>query len=90
VGLQEITDELAHPGARKLLASATLLRLAYNGADGFPRVIPIGRYWNGNRIVVCPAAVADARLGPAPRQRQHRPGRPVKVVRRPIRAYGRR
>src|SRR3954470_20103242 len=55
---QEITDELEHPGARKLLDSATLLRLAYNGSDGFPRVIPIGFYWNGHEIVVCTAATA--------------------------------
>jgi hypothetical protein len=55
---QEITEELEHPGARNLLASATLLRLAYNGSDGFPRVIPIGFYWNGNQIVVCTAATA--------------------------------
>jgi hypothetical protein len=55
---QEITEELEHPGARTLLASATLLRLAYNGSDGFPRVIPIGFYWNGNQIVVCTAATA--------------------------------
>jgi nitroimidazol reductase NimA-like FMN-containing flavoprotein (pyridoxamine 5'-phosphate oxidase superfamily) len=53
--LQEITEELRHPGARNLLDSATLLRLAYNGSDGFPRVIPIGFYWNGERIVVCTA-----------------------------------
>ncbi len=39
---QEITEELEHPGARKLLDSATLLRLAYNRSDGFLRVIPIG------------------------------------------------
>jgi hypothetical protein len=55
---QEITEELEHPGARNLLASATLLRLAYNGSDGFPRGIPIGFYWNGNQIVVCTAATA--------------------------------
>ena len=55
---QEMTEELEHPGARNLLASATLLRLAYNGSDGFPRVIPIGFYWNGNQIVVCTAATA--------------------------------
>ena len=55
---QEITDELEHPGARNLLDSATLLRLAYNGSDGFPRVIPIGFHWNGDRIVVCTAATA--------------------------------
>jgi Pyridoxamine 5'-phosphate oxidase len=55
---QEITEELEHPGARDLLASATLLRLAYDGADGFPRVVPIGFYWNGSQIVVCTAATA--------------------------------
>src|SRR5829696_4253364 len=55
---QEITQELEHPGARNLLDSATLLRLAYNGSDGFPRVIPIGLHWNGNQIVVCTAATA--------------------------------
>ena len=55
---QEITEELEHPGARNLLDSATLLRLAYNGSDGFPRVIPIGFHWNGNQIVVCTAATA--------------------------------
>ena len=55
---QEVTEELEHPGARTLLDSATLLRLAYNGSDGFPRVIPIGFYWNGNQIVVCTAATA--------------------------------
>jgi hypothetical protein len=55
---EEITEGLEHAGARNLLASATLLRLAYNGSDGFPRVIPIGFYWNGNQIVVCTAATA--------------------------------
>jgi nitroimidazol reductase NimA-like FMN-containing flavoprotein (pyridoxamine 5'-phosphate oxidase superfamily) len=55
---QEITAELEHPGARDLLASATLVRLAYDGSDGFPRVIPIGFHWNGNEIVVCTAATA--------------------------------
>ena len=55
---QETTEELAHPGARKLLDSATLLRLAYNGSGGFPRAIPIGFYWNGNEIVVCTAVTA--------------------------------
>ncbi len=55
---QEIIEELEQPGAGNLLASATLLRLAYNGSDGFPRVVPIGFYWNGNEIVVCTAATA--------------------------------
>ena len=55
---QEITDELGHPGAQNLLASATLVRLAYNGSDGSPRAIPIAFHWNGNQIVVCTAVTA--------------------------------
>ncbi len=55
---QQITEELGHPGARNLLDSATLLRLAYDGSDGFPRAIPIGFYWNGSEIVICTAATA--------------------------------
>jgi len=53
-----IAEELGQPGARDLLAFATLLRLAYDGSDGFPRVIPIGFHWNGNRIVICTAVTA--------------------------------
>jgi hypothetical protein len=55
---QEMTEELDHAGARDLLNSATLLRLAYNGSDSFPRVIPIGFLWNGNQIVICTAVTA--------------------------------
>jgi hypothetical protein len=55
---QDITEELHHPGASHLLVSATLLRLGYIGADGFPRVIPIGFLWDGNEIVICTAATA--------------------------------
>jgi len=58
VDAQQNTEELGHPGAQNLLDSATLLRLGYNGSDGFPRVIPIGFSWNGSRIVVCTAATA--------------------------------
>jgi hypothetical protein len=52
------SQELDHPGARNLLDSATLLRLAYNGSDGLPRVIPIGFHWNGDQVVICTAATA--------------------------------
>ena len=52
---RELAQELGQPGAQDLLRSSTLARLAYNGPDGFPRVIPIGFYWNGERIVVCTA-----------------------------------
>ncbi|MGB9227728.1 pyridoxamine 5'-phosphate oxidase family protein, partial [Mycobacterium sp.] len=54
---QELARELAHPVARQLL-SGSLARLAYNGHDGFPRVIPIGFYWTGESIVVCTAPTA--------------------------------
>ena len=52
---QELAEELRHPDAQELLRSCPLARLAYNGHDGLPRVIPIGFYWNGERIVVCTA-----------------------------------
>lgn len=52
---QELARELGHPGAQALLHSGSPARLAYNGHDGYPRVIPIGFYWNGGRIVVCTA-----------------------------------
>ena len=48
---QELARELGHPDAQKLL-SGSMARLAYNGHDGFPRVIPVGFYWTGQRIVV--------------------------------------
>jgi Pyridoxamine 5'-phosphate oxidase len=51
---QELAQELRHPDAQELL-SGSLARLAYNGPDGLPRVIPIGFFWNGERIVVCTA-----------------------------------
>ena len=51
---QELARELGHPDAQKLL-SGSMARLVYNGRDGFPRVIPIGFYWTGERIVVSTA-----------------------------------
>jgi nitroimidazol reductase NimA-like FMN-containing flavoprotein (pyridoxamine 5'-phosphate oxidase superfamily) len=50
----ELARELGHPGAQKLL-SGSIARLAYNGYDGFPRVIPVGFHWTGERIVVSTA-----------------------------------
>lgn len=55
---EDIAEELRHPGARELLDTATLLRIAYNGSDGFPRVVPTGFYWDGSRIVICTATTA--------------------------------
>lgn len=54
----DVAAELAQPKAHHLLETATLCRLAYNGTDGLPRVIPIGFYWNGSAIVICTATTA--------------------------------
>jgi hypothetical protein len=51
-------EDLRHPDAVKLLHTPDPARLAYNGRDGFPRVIPIGFWWNGTAIVVCTAPSA--------------------------------
>jgi nitroimidazol reductase NimA-like FMN-containing flavoprotein (pyridoxamine 5'-phosphate oxidase superfamily) len=51
---QELARELGHPDAQKLL-SGSMARLAYNGHDGFPRVIPVGFYWTGEHIVISTA-----------------------------------
>ncbi|MEZ0365031.1 pyridoxamine 5'-phosphate oxidase family protein [Mycobacterium sp. pUA109] len=51
---QELARELGHPDAQTLL-SGSMARLAHNGHDGFPRVIPVGFYWTGERIVVSTA-----------------------------------
>ena len=54
----DVDAELNHPGAQELLHSAALARLAYTGPDGFPRVIPIGFYWNGQHVVACTAPIS--------------------------------
>ena len=54
----ELARELGQTGAAELLESARLARLAYNGPDGLPRVIPIGFHWNGGQIVICTATTA--------------------------------
>jgi len=51
-------EDLRHPDAEQLLHTPDPARLAYNGPDGFPRVIPIGFLWNGTDIVVCTAVTA--------------------------------
>ena len=38
--------------AEEILRTATLSRLAYDGIDGTPRVIPIGFLWTGDAVVV--------------------------------------
>ena len=55
---QVLAGELNQPGAQDLLTTATLVRLAYNGPDGLPRVIPIGFHWNGAHVVVVTASIS--------------------------------
>jgi nitroimidazol reductase NimA-like FMN-containing flavoprotein (pyridoxamine 5'-phosphate oxidase superfamily) len=55
---EELDRELGQADAIELLESAQLARLAYNGQDGSPRVIPIGFHWNGEHIVICTATTA--------------------------------
>ncbi|HEY5385465.1 MAG TPA: hypothetical protein VIJ56_09530 [Acidimicrobiales bacterium] len=55
---QTLAEELGQPGAQELLRSAPLARLAYNGPDGYPRVVPCGFFWTGEAIVVCTATTA--------------------------------
>ena len=55
---QTLAQELAQPEARELLKNTGLARLAYNGPDGLPRVVPTGFFWNGEEIVVCTAVTA--------------------------------
>lgn len=53
---EEIAQELAD--ADELLSQASMARLAYNGLDGRPRVVPIGIFWTGDEIVMSTAATA--------------------------------
>lgn len=53
-----MSTDIALPGSQELLTDAPLLRLAYDGVDGTPRVIPIGFYWNGTHVVICTATTS--------------------------------
>ena len=53
-----VNQILHDPLAQELLSSKILARLAYNGLDGFPRVVPIGFLWNGAQLVICTATKA--------------------------------
>jgi pyridoxamine 5'-phosphate oxidase-like protein len=78
----DIAEVMAHPISQHLLQSEPILRLAYTGRDGAPRVIPLGYGWDGDRFTFwtiphsakVAALAADPRvaltidvLGPPPR-----------------------
>jgi hypothetical protein len=54
----EVAQELALPAAQYLLEHEGLARLAYNGPDGRPRVVPVGFLWSNDAVVVCTATTA--------------------------------
>ena len=47
---QELQAELEP--AEETLRTATLARLAYDGIDGTPRVVPIGFLWTGEAVIL--------------------------------------
>lgn len=51
----EIAEILAKPYAQRLLDGPEPARMAYKGLDGDPRVIPIGFWTEGTRIVMATA-----------------------------------
>jgi nitroimidazol reductase NimA-like FMN-containing flavoprotein (pyridoxamine 5'-phosphate oxidase superfamily) len=53
-----IDDELSTAGAQELLESTSAAHLAYIGADGTPRVVPVGYFWTGDEFVVSTATTA--------------------------------
>ena len=48
----EIAEILAKPYAQQLLGGPEPARLAYNGLDGDPRVIPIGFWTEGQQVLM--------------------------------------
>jgi nitroimidazol reductase NimA-like FMN-containing flavoprotein (pyridoxamine 5'-phosphate oxidase superfamily) len=64
---QELKAELEP--AEELLRTPTPARLAYDGIDGTPRVVPVGFLWTGDAVVVAthPTAPKFAALSARPR-----------------------
>ena len=65
---EEIAEILAKPYAQQLLNGPEPARMAYDGLDGDPRVIPIGFWTEGDRVVMASvpksAKVAALRTNP--------------------------
>jgi hypothetical protein len=49
----DVIAVLNKPLSLELMNSDIHARVAYNGPDGFPRVIPVAYVWNGQEIVFC-------------------------------------
>ncbi len=48
----EVIETLNDPLAQELMHSDIPARLAYTGLDSFPRVIPIGFWWDGAQFIL--------------------------------------
>lgn len=58
----DIAEVMAKPIARHLLLNSPIpARLAYIGADGDPRVVPVGFLWDGEKVFVG-SAVTSAKV----------------------------
>jgi Pyridoxamine 5'-phosphate oxidase len=55
---ESVSKVLADRVSQELLNSTIPARLAYIGLDGLPRAIPIGFWWDGERIGLATAANA--------------------------------
>src|SRR3954462_10973544 len=55
----EIAEILAKPYAQQLLNGPEPARMAYDGLDGEPRVIPIGFWTEGERVVMATVPKSD-------------------------------
>ncbi|HEX3509972.1 MAG TPA: pyridoxamine 5'-phosphate oxidase family protein [Solirubrobacteraceae bacterium] len=66
-GANDLKAELE--AGEEILRTATLARIAYDGIDGTPRVIPIGFLWTGDAVVVAthPSSPKFAALRARPR-----------------------
>ena len=53
-----VFETLNDPLAQELMHSDIPARLAYTGLDGFPRVIPIGFWWNGAQFILATSTKA--------------------------------
>ena len=54
----DVMRVLSDPVAQYLFNSPLLAHFAYAGSDGFPRVVPVGYLWKGDRFVICTPANA--------------------------------
>jgi hypothetical protein len=55
MSVQGITEVMNKPYTQELLTSPIPARLAYNGLDGDPRVVPVGYDWDGTHIRIASA-----------------------------------